>query len=581
MQTLQNIYAVVITFNLILSWNSNINGSASSEIVKLFPYKQSDSITACTKGLISGQDRLILYGEVLVNDDTKDGYLSILIQPWQYMIFCEIGLRYCPLYMDEKCYCLHKDSNRLLFVLNTTAEISFSEKQVSLRLVTYNKEVITPSIKMPFISEFRPCSKVILDNCSLVLEEGQNVSCHCKLVSNTHVESTIHWSSKSFKSFNSTLSLLAQRQLSDEFLCTATINITSETFTAAYKPVVIAKPQEVSCYVTVFQNQCVNITCNINNVYPKAKCEVNLDRNLYTTESTVSYNHELMTESPQYFNTTCIIFLNHSDISDGINNVTIIIYPYVDKVHETSRYTVQKFVVLTKAVFKDSFCRSASSFEINITCDSNVTYPEAVCYFDILRNLNSTVKGYEAYTHTTQIHGYFTTRCSLFLPYTELESGLYLINVTMHPNITENIFILNHHFLFWSLEYKLDKPLLMLENCSQKAIEGQRIICKCKGNVDIFDRESFQWYSSSYELLAYGSYIVVYAFGETKEYICQAYDIKYKKLFKISYILTINSNPALTLKSLTSRTSEMFILAVIYIYKLLFCVFVVQNKGSI
>ncbi|XP_055867404.1 uncharacterized protein LOC106066099 isoform X3 [Biomphalaria glabrata] len=478
MQTLQNIYAVVITFNLILSWNSNINGSASSEIVKLFPYKQSDSITACTKGLISGQDRLILYGEVLVNDDTKDGYLSILIQPWQYMIFCEIGLRYCPLYMDEKCYCLHKDSNRLLFVLNTTAEISFSEKQVSLRLVTYNKEVITPSIKMPFIS--------------------------------------------------------------DEFLCTATINITSETFTAAYKPVVIAKPQEVSCYVTVFQNQCVNITCNINNVYPKAKCEVNLDRNLYTTESTVSYNHELMTESPQYFNTTCIIFLNHSDISDGINNVTIIIYPYVDKVHETSRYTVQKFVVLTKAVFKDSFCRSASSFEINITCDSNVTYPEAVCYFDILRNLNSTVKGYEAYTHTTQIHGYFTTRCSLFLPYTELESGLYLINVTMHPNITENIFILNHHFLFWSLEYKLDKPLLMLENCSQKAIEGQRIICKCKGNVDIFDRESFQWYSSSYELLAYGSYIVVYAFGETKEYICQAYDIKYKKLFKISYILTIS-----------------------------------------
>uniref|UniRef100_A0A2C9KTL1 Ig-like domain-containing protein n=1 Tax=Biomphalaria glabrata TaxID=6526 RepID=A0A2C9KTL1_BIOGL len=214
----------------------------SSEIVKLFPYKQSDSITSCTKGLISGQDRLILYGEVLVNDDTKYASLSILIQPWQeqqYMIFCEMGLRYCLFYMDESCYCLRKDSNRLLIVLNTTAKIFFSEKQVFLRLVTFNKDIITPSIKMPFISEFRPCSKVILDNCSLVLEEGQNVSCHCKLVSNTQVESTIHWSSKSFKSFNSTLSLLAQRPLSEEFLCTATINITSETFTAAYKPIVI------------------------------------------------------------------------------------------------------------------------------------------------------------------------------------------------------------------------------------------------------------------------------------------------------------------------------------------------------
>uniref|UniRef100_A0A2C9LYJ3 Ig-like domain-containing protein n=1 Tax=Biomphalaria glabrata TaxID=6526 RepID=A0A2C9LYJ3_BIOGL len=479
MQTLQNIFVVVMAFHFIVSWNSNTDGSASYETVKLFPYKQSDSITLCVKGLISEQDRLILYGEVLVNDDTKFGLLVFTIQRSQRKVFqlCIVYLHLCNSYIDRKCYCLRKNSKRILIVLNTTAEVALSEQQVYLYLRTSNMKVKKPSIKLPFIS--------------------------------------------------------------DEFLCTSTINITSETFTAAYKPVVIAKPQEV-CYVTVFQNQGVNITCNINNVYPKAKCEVNFDRNTYTTESSVSYNHELITESPPSFNTTCIIFLNHSDISDGINNVTIIIYPYVDEVHETLRYTVQEFVVFTKAVFKDSFCRSASSFEINITCDSNVTYPEAVCYFDILRNLNSTVKGYEAYTHTTQIHGYFTTRCSLFLPYTELESGLYLINVTMHPNITENILILNHHFLFWSLEYKLDKPQLMLENCSQKAREGQRIICKCKGNVDIFDRESFQWYSSSYDLLAYGSYIVVYAFGETKEYICQAYDIKYKKLFKISYILTIS-----------------------------------------
>ncbi|KAK6964379.1 serine-rich adhesin for platelets [Biomphalaria glabrata] len=333
----------------LVSFKITVKISLPDASIEVMPYNQYDSITSCASGLILGKDKLVVYGRITLSAVFQKGYVEIIIGLNRtFITLCKMDLNTCIDHLNQDCFCWCNEERNISFAINITATTLLDQNKLSAKLYTKNKDVCIGSqvIQLPAIS--KNCSRMMLENCTTLVAEGEMVTCKCTLSRSASNKYAVSWNTSQHQlnlKASATISFIA-RIPKQELTCVAKAFQGTEYFALVFLPFVVSKIHNVSCDANLHHNGSANISCTTGRIYPRAKCKFfqYTDNKPRTQLVNVSYKHTIVSRHPLYYKTQCGMQLKDAHLETNALNVTAYLYPEHVNITHSSRFAIRRTV---------------------------------------------------------------------------------------------------------------------------------------------------------------------------------------------------------------------------------------------
>ncbi|KAI8780101.1 hypothetical protein BgiBS90_019295 [Biomphalaria glabrata] len=259
-----------------------------------------------------------------------------------------MDLKTCMDHLDQDCYCWCNEERNISFAINITATTLLDQNKLSAKLYTKNKDVCIESqvIQLPAIS--KNCSRMMLENCTTLVAEGEIVTCKCTLSRSASNNYAVSWNTSQHQQnlkASATVSFIA-RIPQQELTCVAKAFQGAEYFALVFEPFVVSKIHNVSCDTVLHHDGSANISCTTGRIYPRAKCKFfqYTDKKPRRQIENVSYKHTIVSRHPLYYKTQCGMHLKDAHLETNALNVTAYLYPEHVNITHSSRFAIRRTV---------------------------------------------------------------------------------------------------------------------------------------------------------------------------------------------------------------------------------------------